>query len=153
MVEKLVKAERGYKGKDLVVSLGAGSGITEISSKSITLFLDTYRRAIHTGLNEIRGRQGTNRTIFALMDYSENNKELLQQIQTAFPSKTIRVIMQHPNPSLGEQNRMNLKLLFYSLRMSITKDVLQDVTFVYDLATNRNTWNRAQLLSLLMLED
>ena len=48
---------------------------------------------------------------------------------------------------------MNLKLLFYALRMSITKGVLQDITFVYNLADNRNTSNRAQLLSLLIPED
>ena len=33
------------------------------------------------------------------------------------------------------------------------KSILHDVTFVYDLANNRNTWNRTEFLSLLMPKD
>ena len=63
VIDKLVKSGRGYKCNNLVVSLGAGSGITEISSNTLTLCLDIDKRAIHTGLNEINGRQCINRTI------------------------------------------------------------------------------------------
>ena len=87
------------------------------------------------------------------MDYSENIEELLEDINIAFPSKSIRVLMQHPNPSLGDQNRMNLKLIFYALRMSLMKSIIHDVTFVYDFANNHNSWNRTELLSLLMPKD
>ena len=150
IIEKLVKASIGYSGKNVVVSLGAGSGITEIASNTLVLCLDIDKRAIHTGINQVKGSVGVNRTIFAVMDYSENVEELLREVNISLPNKSIRVILQHPNPSQDDHNRLNLKLLFYALRMSLMKGIVHDVTFVYDLAFNRNTWNRTTLLDLLM---
>ena len=79
-----------------------------------------------------------------------NMEELLEEIKIAMPDKTIRVLLQHTNPSQDEQNISKLKLLFYALRISLMKGILHDVTFVYDLADNCNTWNRTKLLNLLM---
>ena len=43
IISKLMKAGKGYKGKHLVVSLGAGSGITEISSKVLIFHILYFR--------------------------------------------------------------------------------------------------------------
>ena len=153
IIDKLMKAGKGYKGKHLVVSLGAGSGITEISSNTLTLCLDIDKRAIYSGLNQVNDRNCINRTIFAVMDYSVKVEVLLQEIKIAMPEKTIRVLLQNTNPSQDDQNISKLKLLFYALRISLMKGILHDVTFVYDLADNRNTWNRTGFLSLIMPKE
>ena len=94
-----MKAAIGYSGKNVVVSLGAGSGITEIAANTLVLCLDIDKRAIHTGINQVKGSVGVNRTIFAVMDYSENVEELLREVNISLQNKSTRVILPHPNPS------------------------------------------------------
>ena len=84
------------------------------------------------------------------MDYYKNIMGLLNAIHEEIPDKVIRVLLQHPNPSINEDIRSRLALLFESLSTSLKKRVLYDVTFVYDFSPNRNTWSKAILQPLFI---
>ena len=92
----------------------------------------------------------SNLTLFALIDFSENIEELLKKIKKKLPNKTIRVLMQHPNPSLDEKNQYNMSCLFVSLKMCLELCIILDITFVYDFSHKRNTWSISKLLTLFM---
>ena len=150
IIQRLVNMARSYKGSKIVVSVGAGSGVTELSSSILTLCVDINKRSLFTGLSQIDGEISTSSTIFALMDYSTDITKLLEGIKNALPGKVIHVLLQHPNPSIDEDNRSKLALLFESLRLSLLNGISYNVTFVYDFSTNRNTWTKATLQSLFM---
>ena len=150
ITERLANAAKSYQGKEIVVSFGAGSGTTELASSTLTLCLDINKSSIFTGLSQIAGDISTQSTVYALMDYCEHSSELLNAIHNIIPGKVIRVLLQHPNPSINKGNTSKLSLLFESLRMSLKKGILHDVTFVYDFSPNRNTWSKAMLESFFI---
>ena len=144
-MKKLHDLEHEYKGNELIVSLGAGSGVTEMASKKFCLCLD-----ISKSLTQESGTMSSNLTLFALIDFSENIEELLKKIKKKLPNKTIRVLMQHPNPSLDEKNQYNMSCLFVSLKMCLELCIILDITFVYDFSLKCNTWSKSKLLTLFI---
>ena len=150
IVEKLINSAKGYKSKDIIVSIGSGSGITEMSSQKLTLCIDINKRSIFAGMGQMKGQIYRNRTIFAVMDCSENLCKLLNEIKVAFPVKTIRVLVQHPNPSIDDTNLSKLKLILSAFKMSLEIGTIHDVKFVYDFSPNRNTWSQTGLVKLFM---
>ena len=79
--------------------------------------------------------------------------KLIDGIKAIMPGKVIHLLLQHPNPSPAKDNRSKLFLLFESLNISLQQGVLHDVIFVYDFATNRNTWSKETLKSLYMMRN
>ena len=150
ILKRVVNFNKVYSDKEIIVSVGAGSGITELSSSKLTLCLDKNKRSIFTGLSQVKNGQSKNTTIFAHFDYSKQIAELLQSIKEAYPAKLIRLLLQHPNPSIEEANRSALSLLFKSVIISLKQGVLHDVTFVYDSSTSRFNWSKSDILSLFM---
>ena len=148
IMKKLINVSKSYKGDKLVVSFGAGSGLTELSSEILCLCVDTNRRSVFTGLCQVKGKKASNLTVFAVMNFSENMDQLLLGIKKAIPNLTIRVLLQHPSPSIVELNQNNMKQLFSSLRMTMESVHIKDVTFVYDYCNDRNTLSRESILEL-----
>ena len=147
---RLVDMGKTYKGKDIVISVGAGSGITELSSSILTICIDNNKRSIYTALGQIDAESSKKYSICALMDYSTEITKLIDGIKEIMPGKVIHLLLQHPNPSTAEDNRLKLLLLFESLKISLQQGVLHDVIFVYDFSPNRNTWSKETLKSLFM---
>ena len=119
ILDKMHDLNIDYTGNELIVSLGAGSGVTEMASNKFCLCLDISKRSLFTGLTREKGTLSSNLTLFALLDYSENMEEFLKKVKTKLPNKTIRVLMQHPNPSLDEKNQYNMNCLFVSLKICL----------------------------------
>ena len=46
VTQTLANAAKSYEGKEIVVSFGAGSGTTELTSSTFTLCLDINKRSI-----------------------------------------------------------------------------------------------------------
>ena len=151
IVQQLTNVAKCYNGNEMIVSIGTGSGTTELLSQRLCLCINIDKRSFFAGLNQVNGRISINRTtILALLDYSEDIEQLLQAIKIAIPKKTIRVLIQRLSPSIDDKNRCNIKCLFSLIRTSIEIGIIHYITFVYDFSHKRNTWCKTKLLSLFM---
>ena len=70
----------------------------------MSMYIYINKRSVFVGLNQVNGRISINRAILALIDYSEHVEQLLQAIKITIHNKSIRVLIQHPSPSIDEKN-------------------------------------------------
>ena len=105
----------------MIVSVGAGSGATKLSSSVLTLCLDINKRSIFTGLSQVKSDLARNTTIFAFYYYSKHIEELIQTLKELDRTKKIRFLLQHPTPSIDERNRSALNILFESIKTCLKK--------------------------------
>jgi len=150
IIQKLKQKRKVYQGDELVISFGAGSGTTEMSSEVLCLCIDSDRRSVFTGLSQVKEQATSNLTVFAVMDFSKNMKQLLTEVKTAFPDLILRVLVQHPSPSPDALNQSNLKQLFSCLQKTMESGIVFDTTFIYDydVSRDRNTWSRQSILAI-----
>ena len=86
-----------------IVSMGAGSGASELLSPLMCLCLDIDRRALYAGILQQQLYSSNSLTVFALFDYTKGITELLHEIKSTMKLDLIRVLVQHPSPSVLER--------------------------------------------------
>ena len=150
IVKKVISLQNDYIDKEIIVSVGAGSGVTELASSIVTLCLDINKRSIFTGLGQVKNQLSRNTMVYALLDYSIHLEELITMLKERNPGKIIRFLLQHLNPSMDKSNRSSLTLLFNCIKTLLKNGFINDVTFVYDSSAASNTWSKADIHSLFI---
>ena len=140
------------EGREVILSLGCGNGVTELLSSKLCICLDVDRRAIFSGMIQMHKSKDINckTTIYGVFDYSTSLLNLCKDInRLCGKTKCVRVLFQHPTPSCNESIRSKLAMAISQVRTALISSYVNDIVFVYDTDSQRNTWSEEYLLELI----
>lgn len=139
--------------KDLIISLGSGSAATEMSSDLPCLCLDNDRRAIYSSIINLKGnvigkKQFTYHSVF---DIRRSNEllSILQNIKHSLPDHTVKILFQHPDPSLDSTYDTCGKLCIKAL----CEKLIAEIHFVYDSRVDATCFKRDEIIDRFMLKS
>jgi len=141
-----------HEGNEVILSLGCGNGATELLSNKLCICLDVDGRSIFSGMIQMHKSKdiNCNTTIYGVFDYSTSLLNLCKDINTLLgKTKRLRVLFQHPTPSCNESIRSKLAMAISQVRTALISSYVNDIVFVYDTDSQRNTWSEEFLLELI----
>lgn len=126
----------------IIISLGCGTGATELSSTKLCLCLDSNRRSLFAGVLNLRSLKGTE-MVFAYFDYGTELYQLLKSIATKTDAR-LQVLFQHPSPSPA--TKRSISSAGYNCAKAMLDGLIFRVDLVFDYEPTKNTWNAKSLL-------
>ena len=141
------------KRKEIVISLGSGSAATEMTSDLPCLCLDNDRRAIFSAIINLKGnvigkKQFTYHSVF---DIRKSNELfiILQSIKQNLPNHIVKILFQHPNPSLDDTYNKCGVVCMRALRTKM----IAEIHFVYDNRVGANCLKRNDIIDKFELRS
>ena len=130
-----------HKDKSLIVSLCCGNAPSEIKSigSSTMLCLDTNRRSLFAARMSLQEMEHPSSVFVSYYDYSSNIETLLSRLKTETGASSIRVLYQHPTPSLS--SRSDFSLSCWKSSSALLAFHIDSIHIVFDHNPDGNTWN------------
>ena len=136
----------------MIISLGSGSGSTEMNSKLPCLCIDNDKRAVFAGIVNLKGNWLKKKSgVYHAYYDIKNGKgiyQIVSRLKIEFPSLKIRILFQHPNPSLS-QTYSNPG--FFCVQ-ALKNKIIQDIHFVYDMKKGSNCCSKEKLLDMFLYD-
>ena len=134
----------------MVISLGSGSGSTEMMSRLPCLCIDNDKRAVFAGIINLKGNwlKKKNGVYHAYYDmkYGKGLYQIVSRLKDEYPSLNIQILFQHPNPSLtltyGNPG-------FFCVQ-ALKNKIIEDIHFVYDMKKGSNCCSKQKLLDMFL---
>ena len=131
--------------KTLIVSMCCGTASSELNSTSPSaiLCLDTNRRSLFAARMSLLQFQHPTSMFVSYFDYTSDIGTLFSRLKIETGASTIRILYQHPTPSVVTRN-------LFSLSCSKSVNALIDmhidsIHFVFDHYPERNSWTPSSL--------
>ena len=130
-----------------MVSLGSGSAATEMAGDLPCLCLDKDKRAIYSGVVNLKGNFiGKKNNIFHSYFDMRNSQELFsifQALNTTLPNHCIKILFQHPNPSM----KITYKKCSGACMLALKEKIVKEMHFVYDVKEGSTCWNKSEIVN------
>ena len=136
------------RASNIIISLGSGSGATEMTGDLPCLCLDNDRRAIYSAIINLKGnligkKQFTYHSVFDIRN-SDDLFIILNTIKTKLPNHTLKILFQHPSPSTSLDDTYN-KCGIVCMK-ALNEKIILEVHFVYDTREGANCLNRKDII-------
>ena len=146
--------ENGLRYADqVVISLGSGSGATEMSADFPVLCLDIDRKAVYSGIVNLKGNcvGKKNKTFHSYFDFRKSKDlfDIIKVLKKVLPNTTFKILFQHPNPKIKKAYSGTGVTCVECLRLGLVKEI----HFVYDFRANSTCWTKQSIINHFVGEN
>ena len=135
--------------KTVIVSVGAGTSASEVTSDKLCLCLDKDRRALQSGVVNMH-RLHKSSIIFAYFTYGKDSLyDLLKLIHSKTGSE-IEVLIQYPTLSLTKLAIAAMERVGHHCIDALLEKIIGKINFIFYFEEGRNTWTSCKLREIFM---
>ena len=149
IIDNIIKAIKHIislqNDKTLIVSMCCGTASSELNSTtpSAILCLDTNRRLLFAARMSLLQFEHPSSMFMSFFDYTSDIETLFSRLKIETGASKIRILYQHPTPSLVTTNLFSLSCC-KSVSALIAMHI-DSIHFVFDHYPERNSWTPASL--------
>lgn len=139
--------------KQIIVSVGCGRAQMEMYSSDLHICLDKDKRALFCAkfATKYLFKKKSN-LILQHYDMNDGLSALLSSVHIWLPWLELKVIFQHPSPSIDPRYRNALTRQISECMSLCAEDIVASVHFVYDWHRDRNCWKKNELQKIIIEE-
>ena len=95
-----------HESDNVIISLGLGSGATELAADLPCLCLDIDRRSVYSAIVNLKGNciESKKCTYHSLFDIRNGDElyKIFTCLRNSLPNHKIQILFQHPNPNIQQ---------------------------------------------------